>query len=121
LEVNALAWVAAQYQLTANYVQVGTSSAFALSYHAIQGGSATDISFSIGGEIADFGLLSRFGQAGLTLGLSKAALDYIDKSGLSDAQAAGIVTEIGRSLSRTQESLNSRLSEALSACDKKYK
>jgi RHS repeat-associated protein len=120
-EVNALARVAAQYQTTANYLQLGAGSAYAVAYHAIRDNGPTNLAFGLGGEGLDFAANNRFGQAGLTIGLTRTALDYIAASGLSDAQAAAAVTGIGASLGRTQQAINGRLDAALSECDKQFK
>jgi len=71
--------------------------------------------------VADFLAGNEFSQTGILMGVTQATLEYISASGLSNAQAAGVVAGIRGSVNQTQKTLDSRLQSALSDCDRKFK
>jgi RHS repeat-associated protein len=120
-QVNAIASEVAALQTTANIVRSSAGTAFAIGYNVAMSGDASGAALGSATELVDFLAGNQFSQTGILVGLTQATLDYISGSGLSDAQASGVVSGIRASVSDTQKTLDNRLQSALSDCDQKFK
>lgn len=112
--VSRLGSVAAKNQHLANNLAALGGLAGGTSYSFAVG------DFNSGATILDFALGSN-GVGSILVGINQNIQDAIDASGVSNETAAAIIGGIKSSTNRTREAFDSRLSAALSECDKKYK
>ncbi|MEO6874386.1 MAG: hypothetical protein ABI222_06145 [Opitutaceae bacterium] len=101
--INAAADVAAAYQTSANYLNLAAGTGFGVAYTLAVAKNPTEAGLGLAGATGDFAADTRFGQVGVVIGVTKATMDYIEASGLSEAQAIAIAASIHASVDQTRQ------------------